>query len=85
MTSELIRPNMTAEEFAQFGAKSLAYIRQIRSDDVHKHFLQALGVAPGMTLFILSTGDGAPVMITDTRNVALSNASDHDLNTVSVH
>jgi hypothetical protein len=38
-----------------------------------------------MRLFALHAADGTPIMVADTREAALANAWDNELETVSVH
>ena len=67
------------------GDGRIAYVKTIRSEDVHKLFPQAPKIAPGMKLFALHAADGTPIMLTDTREAAIANAWSHELETVSVH
>jgi hypothetical protein len=48
-------------------------------------FPQAPRLAPGIELFALHAADGTPILQTDSREAALANARDHELETVSVH
>ena len=54
-------------------------------EDVSALFPQAPEMAPGMNLFALLAADGTPIMITDTREAAIANAWDNELEMVSVH
>jgi hypothetical protein len=78
-------PLLSDEQFAHLGDGSLAYLRQIRSEDVARLFPQAPPVAPGLELFALLSADGTPIVVTDTRDAALANAFANELTTVSVH
>lgn len=78
-------PLLSDEQFAHLGGGSLAYLRQIRSEDVARLFPQAPAVAPGLELFALLAADGTPIAVTDTRDAALANAFANELTTVSVH
>jgi len=40
---------------------------------------------PGLKLFALLGADGTPIMLTDSRDAALANAWQNELQTVSVH
>ena len=42
-------------------------------------------MAPGLNLFALLSADGTPIMLTDTREAAVANAWDNELEMVSVH
>lgn len=73
------------EQFAHLGGGSLAYLREIRSEDVSRLFPQAPPVKPGLQLFALLAADGTPLVVTDTRDAALANAYANELVTVSLH
>jgi len=76
---------LTEEQFAHLGGGSLAYVRAIRSEDVSRLFPQAPPLQPGLELFALLGADGTPIVLTDSRDAALANALQHELQTVSVH
>jgi hypothetical protein len=84
MNAERIVP-ISLEALADLGGGKIAYIKSIRSEDVRTLFPQAPQLAPGLKLFALHAADGTPIMVTDSREAALANASDHQLETVSVH
>ncbi|TCT03939.1 DUF1150 family protein [Aquabacter spiritensis] len=79
------KPTISPEALAGLGGGQIAYVRTIRSEDVQRLFPQAPQIAPGLTLFTLHAADGTPIMLTDSRDAALANASEHALVTVSVH
>ncbi|MGB8277154.1 MAG: DUF1150 domain-containing protein [Methylovirgula sp.] len=81
----LASPPFSEEQFAHLGGGSLAYLREIRSEDVARLFPQAPPVEPGLQLFALLAADGTPIIVTDTRDAALANAYANELTTVSVH
>jgi hypothetical protein len=76
---------LSPEAFAVLGGGHIAYVRPIRSEDVSMLFPQAPALAPGLRLFSLHAADGTPILITDSREAALANAREHELDTVSVH
>ncbi len=76
---------MTPRALAALGDGKLAYVKPIRSDDVPRIFPGAPELDPGLDLFALLGADGSPIMITDSRDAALANAWEHDLETVSIH
>ena len=63
---------VSPEALAHLGEGHIAYVKQIRSEDVPE-------------LFALHAADGTPIMLTDTREAAVANAWSHELETVSVH
>jgi len=76
---------VSIEALASLGEGHIAYVKQIRSEDVPGLFPQAPQIASGMTLFSLHAADGTPIMLTDSREAAIANAWSHELETVSVH
>ena len=86
MTNEDTVPNgLSADEFAHLGQGAIAYVKPIKSDDVLRLFPQATELKPGLDLFMLAGADGAPILLTDSRDAAIANAWQNQLQTVSVH
>jgi hypothetical protein len=86
MTHEQIEnPIMSPQAFAVLGGGKIAYVKQIKSDDVHELYPQAPEMQPGMQLFALHAADGTPILVTDTREAAVANAWNNELEAVSVH
>ena len=77
--------SMTVQALAALGGGKVAYLKPIRSDELTTIFPGAPEIAPGLNLFLLLAADGSPILITDSRDAALANAWEHDLETVSVH
>ena len=77
--------NLTPQEFARLGDGSVAYVKSINSDDVARLFPQAPPLRPGVKLFALLGADGSPIMLTDSKDAAIANAWEHQLETVSLH
>ena len=77
--------SVSLEALAHLGEGHIAYVRQVRSEDVPGLFPQAPKIAPGLKLFALHAADGTPIMLTDTREAALANAWSQELEAVSVH
>jgi hypothetical protein len=76
---------ISPEALALMGGGKIAYVKSIRSEEVNGMFPQVPPLAPGMELFSLHAADGTPMLVTDSREAALANASDQELETVSVH
>ena len=76
---------VSAETLATMGEGHIAYVKQIRSEDVPGLFPQAPKIAPGIKLFALHAADGTPIMLTDSREAAIANAWSNELETLSVH
>ena len=77
--------SVTPETLATLGEGHIAYVKQIRSEDVPGLFPQAPHIAPGLKLFALHAADGTPIMLTDSREAAIANAWSHELQAVSLH
>jgi len=73
------------EALAQLGEGHIAYVKQVRSEDVPDLFPQAPKIAPGLMLFALHAADGTPIMLTDSREAAVASAWSNELQAVSVH
>jgi hypothetical protein len=80
-----LRSTMSEQAFAILGGDKIAYVKPVRSEDVHRLYPQAPEMEPGMHLFALHAADGTPILVTDTREAAIANAMTHELETVSVH
>ena len=78
-------PEITPQALAILGGGRLAYVKPIRSEDVHTLYPQAPEMQPGLRLFALHAADGTPILVTDSREAAVANAMTHELETVSVH
>jgi hypothetical protein len=78
-------PRVSLETLEHLGEGHIAYVKQIRSEDVPGLFPQAPKIAPGLKLFALHAADGTPIMLTDSREAAVANAWSQELETVSVH
>ena len=75
----------SVENFAHLGDGEIANVKTIRSEDVHALFPQAPEIQAGLKLFALHAADGTPIMLTDSREAAIANAINQQLETVSVH
>jgi hypothetical protein len=77
--------NISPEALAHLGEGHIAYVKQIRSEDVPGLFPQAPQMPQGLKLFALHAANGAPIMLTDSLEAAIANAWSNELQTVSVH
>jgi hypothetical protein len=83
--TEMNELEMSPEALAQLGDGEIAYVKTIRSEDVHTLFPQVPEIEPGLQLFALHAADGTPIMLTDSREAAIANAASQQLEMVSVH
>ncbi len=85
VSNETQHPAMSTQAFAILGGGRIAYVKPIRSEDVHSLYPEAPELQPGLRLFALHAADGTPILVTDSREAAIANALTHELETVSVH
>lgn len=76
---------LTNEQLASLGDGQVAYLKTIRSEELKSLFPEAPAIQPGLKLFALLGADGTPIAVTDTRNAAIANAMEHELEMLSVH
>ncbi len=76
---------LTTAEVAALGAGQVAYLKPMTSDELARIFPQAPHIEPGLQPFALLSADGAPILVTDSREAATANAWEHDLKMVSLH
>ena len=77
--------SLTPEQFAHLGDGAVAYVKAMRSEELMRLFPQVLKIEPGLQLFALISATGVPILVTDSRDAAVANAWEHDLQTVSLH
>lgn len=71
--------------FAHLGEGDIAYIREVRSEDVKSLFPGAPQMVGGIRLWALLNADGSPIMLADSRDAVVANAREAELTAVSVH
>jgi hypothetical protein len=77
--------SMSARDLATLAWRNLAYVRVARSEDVGFFCPEAPLLAPGQVVFVLYAADGTPILVTDSRESAIANAENEELEAVSVH
>jgi len=75
----------TPEQFAHLGQGAIAYVRPIQSEEFNRLFPQAQAIQPGLSLFALLGADGTPILLTESRETAIANAWQNELQPVSLH
>lgn len=76
---------LTPEQFAHLGDGAIAYVKPILSDQVKTLFPDAPALRPGVKLFALFAADGEPIVVVESRDAAIANAMENELQTVSLH
>jgi hypothetical protein len=74
----------TDEQFAHLGGGTLAYIKPMVSDEIRRIFQNAPVMAAGLKLFALFAADGSPLMLSDSREMAVANALESNLELMSL-
>ena len=85
LTKGLTDAPVTVEQLAHMGDGLIAYVKPLRSEEVSRIFPQVQGLPTGLQLFALLSAEGAPILLTDSRDAAVANAWEHKLQTVSLH
>jgi hypothetical protein len=83
--SAMPAPAMSAERFAALGESRIAYIRAIRSEEVAFLCAEAPLLPPGHQVFVLYAANGTPILLADSREAAMADAADREIETVSLH
>ena len=82
--SAMPRPAMSAERFAALG-ENMAYIKAIRSEEVAFLCAEAPLLPAGHRVFVLHAADGTPIMLAHSREAAMADAAEREIETVSLH
>jgi hypothetical protein len=75
----------TDEQFAHLGGGTLAYVKTMMSDDVKRIYPQAPDMPSSVRVFALIGADGIPLILSDSRDMAVANALENKLEIMSVH
>ncbi|MBX3577634.1 MAG: DUF1150 family protein [Rhizobiaceae bacterium] len=83
MTTE--KHTYTEAELAHIGEGSVAYLREIASDELMGKFPGMPQIASGTRLWALFAANGQPILLSDERDRAIAGAFANDLVPVSIH
>ncbi len=75
----------TLADLAHLGEGSVAYLREIGSDELRGKFPGLPEIAPGTKLWALFAANGQPILLSDERERAIAGAFENDLTPVSIH
>ena len=78
-------PSLTESELAHLGNGEVGYIRKMKSDDVSRCFPEAPDIDPSLDLWALFGADGTPILLADSREAAVANAFEAELEMASLH
>ncbi|MBL8574422.1 MAG: DUF1150 domain-containing protein [Hyphomicrobiaceae bacterium] len=76
---------LAPELLARLGTGEVAYLRAITPEGIRVMFPQAPQMPDGARFWSLHAADGTPILLADSRELALAQASAADLVTVAVH
>lgn len=76
---------LTETELAHLGEGSLAYLREMDSDELRGKFPGMPEIAPRTRLWAVFAANGRPIMLTDAHATAVAGALQNDLTPVSLH
>jgi hypothetical protein len=80
-----IQTALVTQGFALIDDSQLAYVKEVRSEDVAKLYPEAPLLEPGQRIFALHLADGTPIVLAESRESAVADASKHQLETLSLH
>jgi hypothetical protein len=79
------RTALSPDPFTAADGSRLAYLKEVRSEDVALLYPEAPALQPGQRVFALHLADGTPVVLAESRASALQDAREFRLEMVSVH
>ncbi len=82
---EEIKDVMNSTEFAHLGDGEVAYIRTVNQEEACRLYPGFEGVSRDILLFSLHGADGTPIVLTDSKDAAIADATENNLDTVMVH
>jgi hypothetical protein len=85
MTNGETRPTVTKADLAHLGEGSVAYLREMASEDLKGRFPGLPDMEPGMRLWALFGASGQPILLSDERDRAIAGAFENDLVPVALH
>ena len=78
-------PPLAPDAFAHLGEGHVAYVREVRAEDLGRLVPDAPPVPPGVRLWALIGAAGTPILISDDRATAEAGAEENDLVMVGLH
>ena len=76
---------MSVDELSELGTGDVAYIKPIKARDLKEMFPDVPPLHDNMTLYALLNADGTPILLADSREAAIANAFEADLEMASLH
>jgi hypothetical protein len=85
MTNSDTRLVVTQADLAHLGEGTVAYLREMGSEELKGKFPGLPDMQPGLRLCALFAADGRPILLSDARDRALAGAMENDLVPVALH
>ena len=77
--------SISAVDLARLGDGHVAYIKMLTSAEARRMFPAVNNLPKGINLYALQAADGTPIVLTDSRQAAISHAMEGELAVASVH
>lgn len=77
--------HLTEEQLAMLGLGEVAYVRPILPEELPADFRDQMGTRPGEAVYALHQANGEPILIAQTRALALEGAMQRQLAPVTLH
>jgi len=85
MTYSDTKPVVTKSDLAHLGEGTVAYLREIGSEELKGRFPGLPEIEPGTKLWALFAANGQPILLSDARDRALAGAFENNLVPVAIH
>lgn len=85
MTTTESKIIVTKSDLAHLGEGSVAYVREMGSDELKGKFPGLPEIEPGLKLWALFAANGRPILLSDQRDSALAGAMENHLVPVALH
>jgi hypothetical protein len=76
---------MSVDELTELGTGDVAYIKPIKARELKEMFPDVPPLQDNMTLYALLNADGTPILLADSREAAVANAFEADLEMAALH
>jgi hypothetical protein len=76
---------MSVDELTELGTGDVAYIKPIKARELKEMFPDVPPLQDNMTLYALLNADGTPILLADSREAAVANAFEAELEMAALH
>ncbi|QPC88539.1 DUF1150 family protein [Mesorhizobium sp. NBSH29] len=76
---------VTPAQLAHLGEGTVAYLREMGSEELMGKFPGLPEIEPGTKLWALFAANGQPILLSDERDRAIAGALENDLTPVAIH